>query len=70
MSWISRLLDSKGKVIHKGFVGKYPYTNKPLYTAHLTLAEQKRVEREFNPKIDYCQMDTIYRLRLTDQQRR
>jgi len=51
-----------GGSYHMGYLGKNPSQWHQAYRANLTRAEQERVEREFDPKLDGCQMDTIARI--------
>ena len=56
------LFFAQGGTTHMGYLGRDPSEWSEIYVADLTPDEQKIVEREFNPEIDGCQMDTIARI--------
>lgn len=49
-----------GGSFHVGNLGS-DTLNSPNYMIYLTDAEQKEVDKVFDPKLDNCHMDTIFR---------
>jgi len=60
------LVFAQGDVSHMGFVGE----DSSPYEADLSEAEQREVERQFDPEVDGCQMDTIARIYPKELRRR